>query len=267
MRVRFLGMAPFLSIVAIGLSGAGEGDKKLLSGPPAGTFLPGPFDCRLVNSCRARAQIKEMEAELGALKDTDDNKKRRGELKSQIEKVKGELTGRQHCLVCEHRLFPVVLVFVREPAGDLEEDGPILHLLSKLDGAMARHEASYLKAAGIFLSPDAQSSATREGKKDAKELVEEARLRDVLMAKLHRRADKLNHVELACFPAEGPAGYKIDPDAEVTIVFFNSLKVVASHAYPKGKMTKEDADRFVEEVDKTIKSWKRGADPKKGKTL
>ena len=66
------------------------------------------------------------------------------------------------------------------------------------------------------------------------------------------------------FPAEGPKGYKLSPDAEVTILFFNNLKVLSNQAFPEGKMTNEDVDRFMQNIDKTISGWKaKPAEPKK----
>jgi hypothetical protein len=215
MRMRMLGT--LLVVMSLGLAGAGKGDKKkLVSGPQVGKTLPGPFDSRVVN---------------------------------------GEFKGKQHCLVCENRLFPVVLVFVREPK-ELDEKSPILYLFEKLEDAMERHEIVYLKGVGIFLSPHAHSSATVAGEKKAEELVAEAKDRLELSKKLESRAAKLKNVVLASFPEEGPKGYKIHPDAEVTIIFFNTLKVLTNEAYPEGKLTREDVDRFVATVDKTIRSFK-----------
>lgn len=236
MMKRVLGA--LLVLLAAGLTRAGDPDKKLVSGPGVGASLPGPFDSMVIN---------------------------------------GEYKGRQHCLVCENRLFPVVMVFVREPMSPkvFENDGPAAYLLQKLNDAMDRHRDWYLKGTGIFLSPHAQSSVTREKKDlDAKELVDEAEKRNALLERLTKRVGELNleadkdkrkdFVVLAAYPAQGPKGYKIDSEAEVTIVFFNRLKVLANEAYPEGKMTKEDVDRFIENLDKTVKTWKgKPGDPKK----
>lgn len=198
---------------------AGDDEKKFLSGPQPGKTLPGPFDSRMIN---------------------------------------GDFKSKQHCLVCEYRLFPVVMVFVKEPLGakDIPDDSPILYLLEKLEESMVRYEMFYLKGCGIFLSPYAHGSATREGDKKAEELVEEAKNRQTLLRKLDKRAEKFKSVVLATLPAEGPKDYKINPDAEVTIILFNSLKVIANEAFPEGKMTREDADRFIESLDKLVRGTK-----------
>jgi hypothetical protein len=53
-----------------------QDDASLRSGPKAGTFLPGPFDCFMLN---------------------------------------GEYKSRFHCLVCRYGLDPSIVVFAREP--------------------------------------------------------------------------------------------------------------------------------------------------------
>ncbi|MFO0965682.1 MAG: hypothetical protein U0793_08875 [Gemmataceae bacterium] len=218
MRLRFVPIVLFLTTAGLALR-ADEPEKKLVSGPPAGENLPGPFDSRIIN---------------------------------------GEFKEKQHCLICENRLFPVILVFVRdpEPPKEWKDDGPIRYLFDKLEEAVDNHERFYLKANVIWLSPDAHSSATDVGVKEAKVLVEEAKNRDLLLKKLTARAEKSKNVIMAAFPKEGPKGWKIDPAAAVTIVFFNQLRVIRNEAFGEGKMTKEDVDRFIGFVDSTIKSWR-----------
>jgi len=222
MRMRFIGIVLSLSTIGICLSHGGEGEKKFASGPAAGAVLPGPFDMRVVN---------------------------------------GDFKGKQHCVVCEHRLFPVILTFFRDPGTEWKDDGPLAYLLDKMEEAVSLHELAYVKSGAVFLSPNAQSSATAAGKKEAKDLVEEAKQRELMLRRVEKRAEKYKNVTVGIYPAEGPKGYKINPDAEVTIVFFNNLKVVTNQAFAAGKMTKEDVDRFMENLDKTIRSWK--ASPKK----
>lgn len=59
--------------------------------------------------------------------------------------------GRQHCLVCEYGLNPVVVVFAREPAAG--QDGPLMSLLGKLDEEVSRYADDYnLKSFVIFIA-------------------------------------------------------------------------------------------------------------------
>jgi hypothetical protein len=217
-----------LSSVALCSLRADEPEKKFVSGPQAGEPLAGSFDSRIIS---------------------------------------GPFAGKQHCLVCENRLFPVLMVFVREPEAPKEwkEDGPIRYLMNKLEAAVdTYHDKVYLKSFVVFLSPYARSSATEEGKREAKDLVEEARNRELLLKNLTERAKKSDKVVLAAFAKDGPKDYKLNPEAEVTIIFFHKLKVLRNEAFPEDKMTKEDVDRFMESVEATIKSWRgKAAEPKK----
>jgi hypothetical protein len=51
----------------------------------------------------------------------------------------------------------------------------------------------------------------------------------------------------------GPPSYKIAPNAEVTVMLWVGGKVVANHAFPKGKMDKAAIDKIVEDTAKILK--------------
>ena len=116
--------------LAVGGLVAQEDGEKIQSGPKVGEVLPGPFDAFNVNGKTAK--------------------------------------GRQHCLVCDFGLSPVVMVFAREPAEG--KDAPLATLLAKLDEAVGRHADDYsLESCAIFLSPDGQNSTTNAGEQDPQE--------------------------------------------------------------------------------------------------
>ena len=193
-------------------------EAGLVSGPKVGGVVPGPFDSFNINGKKGK--------------------------------------GRQHCLVCEYGLLPVVLVFAREPAEG--KDGPLTSLLAKLDEAVERHaEANYLNSFAVFLSPDARNSANNAEEQDPKKLVDEALAREGLAARLEPRAEKLKHVVISFFPAEGPKGYNINPKAEVTVLFYIRHKIMANFAFAEGKMTEEDVEKIVKTVDETFASAKK----------
>ena len=116
---------------------------------------------------------------------------------------------RQHCLVCEFGLGPVVMVFAKEPAEG--KDGPISDLLQKLDGLVGKElEKSAVNSVVVFLSPDARNSANQSKIEDPDQLVEEAKAREALIARLRPHAEKLKHVVVACYlPARRAA--RVDP--------------------------------------------------------
>ena len=223
---------------------AGENIK---SGPPVGTLIPGSFDPFNIN---------------------------------------GKHKGRQHCLVCKHGLNPVVMIFVREPAEAIIE--ALNELIGQLDDAIEKHQDNdFLAGFVVYLSPDARSSVTEDKIEDADKLVKEAMGRDALTKQLETRAEKLKNVVLTYYPAEGPKGYnpreKIDlavgggagraalicsgynlhEKAEVTVVYYHRYKVLANHAFPEGKMTKENAGEIIADVILKLAEAKKKPPPKK----
>lgn len=292
-----------LTLVVVPWLIVAAGDDKIVSGPQKNDFLPGAFDAFNVSGTKGK--------------------------------------GRQHCLVCEYGLDPVVAIFAREPAEG--KDGPLTHLLTKLDEILPKHQDSYLRSFVVFLSPMAQSSAIKPRSEDTKKVVEQtqkeyqealaqakkaAALRDEavktlagakelerkaggkatddskkererakeldeeatkeeniarkqlaavadtlgaeagvsivenenrtkLIEGLRKRADKLNNVVVAAMPDAGPKDYKIHPKAEVTILFYQRHKVLSNLTFEAGKMTEEDADRLVEQVDKLMREQRK----------
>lgn len=204
----------------------GQDEEKFASGPQAGKILPGPFEALNINGKKAK--------------------------------------GRQHCLVCENGLYPVVMVFVKEPADG--KDDLVNNFLAKLDEALKEHQEVYLGSFVVFLSPAARSSANNDKEEDSKKLVEEAEARETYLKKLAERADKVKNVVLACMPPEGPKDYKLNPKAEVTIVFYQKLKVLANWAYPEGKFGDEEIDKVMKTVNEVLgEGKKKEAPPEKGK--
>jgi hypothetical protein len=207
-----MSVGALLLLMAGGVVGQ-QGGEPFQSGLKVGEVLPGPFDAFNINGPKGK--------------------------------------GRQHCIVCEFGLNPVVMVFAKEPADG--KDGPLMALLAKLDDAVSRHAESHsLASSVIFLSPDARNSANNAGEQDPKKLVEEALGRDALAKRLEARADKLKNVIVAFIPAEGPKGYQINPKADVTVLFYLKHKVLAIFAFPEGKLTNDDVDGIVKTVDSTL---------------
>jgi len=167
----------------------------------------------------------------------------------------GAHKGKFHCLVCDYALNPVVLVFAREP--EEGKDATLNALLKRLDDAANEFKKHQLKSAVVFLSADAQSSATNPAEADPKKLVEEAKNREALYARLADRAAAFKGVDVAVFPAPGPKDYDLDPKAEVSVVFYNKLRVVASRAYSPGKLSEEEVDKILAKVKETLEPVKK----------
>jgi len=158
--------------------------------------------------------------------------------------------GRHHCLVCEFNLDPVLLVFVREPAEG--KDMVLNEFIQQIEKAVDRHELSFLKSFVVFLSPSARSSVSDPDIEDPSKLVDQSTLRRAMLERLRPRAEAARNVNMCIFPAEGPKGYDLSPDAEVTVVFYKRHRVLANFAFAAEKMTPADVDMILRTVDKLI---------------
>jgi hypothetical protein len=124
--------------------------------------------------------------------------------------VTGPNAGEDCCLFCRFGNAPVVMVFAREP------NPQVANLLRKLDDAVGKHKAAELGSCAIFCTKDA---AVRPALKKL-------------------AADQeLKHVVLATMEPEGPEGYALNKDADVTVVLYRGLGVKANHAIRKGELT------------------------------
>ncbi|MCI0738724.1 MAG: hypothetical protein L0Y72_06755 [Gemmataceae bacterium] len=206
----------FAFLACVSLLAAQDGAGKVQTGLKPDSLLPGPFDSYNINGKKGK--------------------------------------GRQHCLVCEFGLSPVVMVFAKEsPEG---KDGALDALLAKLDAAVDKNQSKDFASFVVFLSPDARNSANTK-EENAKNLVEEARAREALIARLEARSEKLKNVVVACMP-EAPKAYGLDPKAETTVVFYWNHKVIGSFV-SLAPMTEADADKILKVVTDTLAKQKKPA--------
>jgi hypothetical protein len=133
----------------------------------------------------------------------------------------GPDAGATTCILCEYGAKPVALVFARE----LSE--PVTRLVKRLDAAAIQHRSSELATTVVFLSGD-------EGlPKQAKQLADR---------------EKVKHTILRTYKPEGPRGYKVVRDADVTVILFTDRVVKATHAFRKGELKDPDIDRILADV-------------------
>jgi hypothetical protein len=145
----------------------------------------------------------------------------------------GAYAGDPHCLVCEYGLRPVVAVFVRE-AGEVSK--PLTTLLQKLDEAAAKHRDVGLAAFAVFLSDDfAKEQVRSDFVRRLEAVAKEADLKQVILA------------------ADAPAGvesYKLNKDAEVTVILYRRLRVEASFASAKDGLADKEIATVLAAVQK-----------------
>jgi hypothetical protein len=139
--------------------------------------------------------------------------------------VTGPHAGEPHCLVCENGLNPVAMVFARAPSE------PLLRLLARLDAAVGKHEQAQLGSFAVFLSD-------REG----------------LAEQLAQAADKnkLKRLVLSIDQPAGPEGFRVAPEAEVTVVLYNKYDVLANHAFRKGELNDRAIERVLGDLPKIL---------------
>ena len=117
-----------------------------------------------------------------------------------------ELCNKENCIVCQYGSKPVALVFARNTTK------PVAELVKKLEATVAKTGQDKAGAAVIFLSSDDNIKTQ--------------------VAKMQTEAGVKN-VSLAVDGPQGPEAYKINKDAEVTVIIYAKKKVIANHAFDK----------------------------------
>jgi hypothetical protein len=152
----------------------------------------------------------------------------------------GPYAGRPHCLVCQHGLHPVVLVFARDPG---ETDGPVMKLVKALDDAVEKYRAADLNSFVVFLNDEVQNVDSRR----------------VLVKRLQDLADglKLKHVVLALDRAAGPKDYNINKEFDVTALLYHKHAVVGNIAVKKDELDEKKIAEILEAVGKMVPAKKK----------
>jgi hypothetical protein len=148
----------------------------------------------------------------------------------------GKNAERFHCLVCENDANPTLLLFLKEPA---EGKGKALEsLFGKLDELAAKYQAmekypdiAKFAVYAVFLDPAAQTSLNNPKEIDPAKLVKEATDRRALYQRLKGWAGKVKNVVVATAIPEAAKGYKINPAAGLTGLYYDSLDVRENFAF------------------------------------
>ncbi len=124
----------------------------------------------------------------------------------------GPQRGQLHCFVCETADRPAVIVFARVPSDNLGK------LVRGMDRALLDHKPSEPRAWVTFLSNDQPALDPQVVK--------------------WGQAQAIRGVPLAIFEdAGGPPAYRLDKDAEVTVLLSVKQKVVRNFAFRPGELT------------------------------
>src|SRR5262245_2265081 len=115
--------------------------------------------------------------------------------------ITGEHAGEPYCLICENGLSPVAMVFARE----LNE--PLLKLFQKLDEATAKNRGQQMGSFVVFLNE--QESLRQRAAEAAK-------------------SRGLKQIVLSTYEPDGPEGFDVARDAELTVVLYREHEVKAN---------------------------------------
>jgi hypothetical protein len=142
--------------------------------------------------------------------------------------------GKFHCLVSENGLNPVVAVFVRGS----EVSEPVMKLLEKLDEIIPRNERIRLASFVVFMS---------EGISD---VVKEDDQREKEAAEIFDKTNKLKYVAAALesFALVKPL-FKLDDQAEVTVVMYNKYKVLLNQSFPKEDLKDKKLQKLMDDIE------------------
>jgi hypothetical protein len=137
--------------------------------------------------------------------------------------VTGPNEGTFHCLVCDHGLFPGILVFVRGT-------DPSEELLKGLNKIAKENEKARLAIFVVFLDPDLATSLTGDNKTDDK--------RQEIAEKLRpsQKQWDLDHVIFALEAEKNLKDFNLGEKDAVTVILFSKLKVVERLVFEKEKL-------------------------------
>jgi hypothetical protein len=143
----------------------------------------------------------------------------------------GSKRGQSHCFVCETGDRPAAIVFARTVSE------PLGRLLKGLDQAMLTHQKAELRGWTTFLS---DSQPTLEPK-----LVEWS------------RELGLRNLPVGVFEdLDGPPSYRLNREADVTLLLSVKQKVVANFAFRSDELTDEKIKEVIDTISKTTDNAK-----------
>jgi hypothetical protein len=117
------------------------------------------------------------------------------------------------------------MIFAREISD------PLTSLVKKVDETTGKHQAARMGSFVVFCN-------------DAEGL--EKRLKVVA------EKEALKNIVLAIDNPAGPAEFKVAKQADVTVVLYVELKVVANYAFAKGELKDGDIEKIIADVPKIL---------------
>lgn len=139
--------------------------------------------------------------------------------------INGPNAGKEHCLVCENGLNPVVMIFAREL------NAPLQKLLDQVDAQTAKLKDHEVGCFVVFMNE------TEEFKTRLEKLAKD-------------RAFK--HMVLSVFSVDGLDGFNIVPEGDIIVVLYREHKVRVNHAFKKGEFNEKAVATIVADIPKIL---------------
>ncbi len=142
--------------------------------------------------------------------------------------INGESAGDMNCLVCQNQDNPVVMIFAREITPELTQ------LIKRVDQITGKHKDAQMGSFVVFCQD-------REGLRDElKAMARDQELKNLVLSiwMQPKSADAPNPIRK----------YRVNPEADVTVVLYTDNKVKANYAFRKGELTDKDVDAIVAAV-------------------
>jgi hypothetical protein len=115
-----------------------------------------------------------------------------------------------------------------------ETNGPLSSLLKQFDAAVAKNKDADLRSFAVFLTDDSEAM-----EKKLQTLAEKEKISENV---------PLTIVE----DIAGPPSYKVDKDAEVTVLLYTKGKVVSNFAFKAGELKEKDVKTIVAQLSKIL---------------
>jgi hypothetical protein len=159
--------------------------------------------------------------------------------------VTGPYKQHFHCLVSEHGLEPMVMIFHK----NVDFSEPLPKLLQRLDTAIDKNPSTSLGTFVVFLPDDLPDVAgSKEKSQDTNSKNDDARLE--LEKKVEQAGSdmKLKHVVLCLDNKSDVSKYALSENNLVTVVLYTKLKIVAVHSLSKSDFTDAAVEKIMADV-------------------
>jgi hypothetical protein len=150
-----------------------------------------------------------------------------------------------HCLISEHGLDPMVMIFSK----NVDFSEPLPKLVKRLDTAIENNPNTRLGAFVVFVPddlPDVVGSNDKEPEASSKN--DDTRLELAKKIDSFSSDNKLKHVVLCLDTKSDVAKFGLGDENLITVVLYTKLKVVALYGLPKSEFTDEAVEKIMADV-------------------